>query len=279
MISLEQLQWVNATLPRVGEWLYRLFDQEERLQRQVEAVTHELQTRLQSVVARAEILRLDLEDDMDVPETRLKQAHDLFHSTLALSTVILSLRDYMEDYRFIRQPIGPLLQKSIDTYSPEAAQRAIDIRLELAPMYGKAPILLVSADHLQIAFNSLIHNAIKYSFRGGPGRERYVRIAGRPDGDFYLLSIENFGVGITQQEINDGLLFLDGYQGELTEGEYRTGTGKGLYFAKRIIERHDGQIVAQSDPKGSHEEGSERQPYHNRFVVRLPYARRTVGTS
>ena len=48
------------------------------------------------------------------------------------------------------------------------------------------------------------------------------------------------GIGIKNDELEKGLIFKDGYQGELTHGENRTGPGKGLTFVKRVIDRHKG---------------------------------------
>ena len=84
--------------------------------------------------------------------------------------------------------------------------------------------------------------------------------------------LENYGVGILPREVDEGLIFLDGYQGELTQGEYRTGSGKGLYFTKRVIERHSGEVKVVSTPKGDEARGPEGQPHLTQLVVLLPFA-------
>jgi signal transduction histidine kinase len=268
--SPADLERVRATLPRVGAWLYRLFDEEDRLERRVEKVTHELQIRLQPVLANAEILYYDLQAVAGLGDRHKRAANEVLNSAMALSTVVQNMGEFLGEYHFTQGPVIPLLEEAQRIYAAEAGRRAVDLQLYVEPVRGREPILEISADHLQYAFNNLVHNAVKYSFRGGPGRRRYVSIAGRPSGQYYTITIENYGVGILP-EIEGGELFQEGYQGLLTRGEYRTGAGKGLHFAHQIVERHHGRITVSSIPKGKGTESREGQPHLNRFVVYLPY--------
>ena len=111
----------------------------------------------------------------------------------ALDTVIQNMGKFLEEYHFARCPLAPLLEQAEQIYTAEAQRRAVDVRRHLAPVGGRPPALEISADHLQYAFNNLVHNAIKYSFRGGPDRPRYVRIVGQPAGQ--LVDITRIGWG------------------------------------------------------------------------------------
>ncbi len=264
--TLDQLATYQKTLPRVEEWLYTLFDEEQRMRRSVEKVTHEILTRLQAVIANAENMILEFSDCLP-PEGR-EMLHALLHSALALDTVVQNLGEYMEEYRFRPEPLTPILYEAKRLYEAEAARRGIEIRIR----FSHPPIIEMSRHHLQYAFNNLVHNAVKYSFRSGPGRQRYVRIEGYPAGEYYAVVIENYGVGILPEEISSGKIFEDGYQGKLTQGEYRTGSGKGLHFAKRVIERHRGRIEVESRLVAE-EDTPEGRPHLNRFTIYLPYRR------
>jgi len=269
-----ELEALKATLPKIGVWLYRLFDQEDRLERQVERVMHEVQTRVQAVLANAELLFYELPTIPGVKPSIRIRTNEVLNTTLALSTVVQNLGDFLEDYRFTKRPIEKLLREARRIYAAEAARREVKIFIDIEPVDGRPPELEVSEDHLQYAFNNLMHNAIKYSFRGGPGRERFVRVVGQPAGKFYSITFENYGVGILPEEIEKGLIFLDGYQGCLTRGEYRTGSGKGLYFTKRVVDRHGGKIEVTSTLVGDADRGPEGQPHLNRFTIYLPYERK-----
>lgn len=270
--STDEFEALKATFPNIAQWLYRLIDAEEKLTRHVEKVTHELQTRLQAVLAIAENLYYDM---LEVPKLRqdLKNTvNEVLNSALALDTIVQSLGEFLEEYHFEKRLIEPLLYEAKRIYKAEAARKRVSIYIKLEPVNGKPPSLEISASHLQRAINNMVHNAVKYSFYGGDERRRYVRIMGRnADHDHYSITIESYGVGILPEEIETGAIFRNGYQGKLTHGEYRTGAGKGLYFAKQVIERHHGWIEVSSKQMGGEENPPEKQPHLNRFTIYLPY--------
>ena len=79
---------------------------------------------------------------------------------------------------------------------------------------------------------------------------RYIRIIGRwadADHQSYNVSIENYGVGIPQEEIDNGAIFAPYYRGVKASDRRRTGAGLGLAHARQIIEDlHNGAITVTS---------------------------------
>ena len=77
-------------------------------------------------------------------------------------------------------------------------------------------------------------------------------------------------MGILPNEINDALIFDENYQGKLTDGEYRTGSGKGLYFVRQVLAEHHGtiEVFCEQMSLGRSPEG---QPHLVRFTVKLPF--------
>jgi len=155
-------------------------------------------------------------------------------------------------------------------YEAEAARRGIEIRVHLKEPRDHP--LDISRNHMQHALNNLVHNAVKYSFRSGYGRERFVKIEGYPQKGRYTLEIKNYGVGILPEEISSGAIFQDGYQGQLTKGEYRTGSGKGLSFAHQVLKNHHGSIEVESRLL-SDKQDPEGEPHLTRFTIHIPYQR------
>lgn len=266
-ISTAQIAAIKANLPSIIKYFYILFDEEERLKRSADKVAHELQTRLQSVIAVSENLM------MKAPALSREEIKDrtneVLNAATALATVVNNLDEFTQEYRFEKQLIAPLLYESKRIYKAEADRHGVQIQISFDS--GSGPLLEISRGHLQLALNNLIHNAIKYSFRDRVGNKRFVRITGSASDGYFHLEIENYGIGIMQEEIDQGLIFQDGYQGHLTEREYRTGAGKGLFFAKQVIDRHHGGIrvtsrlmAGESDPEG--------QPHLNQFTISLPLA-------
>lgn len=265
----QQLKVLKRLLSKAEEWLYAMIDEEDRAKDIVERTTHEINTRLQAVIANAENLATEI--DYLSPEEAAMMARSVLDSAKAFDTVVQTLGEHLEDYNFRSQTLGGLIQEAKDLYEGEATRRGIEIRMELQRAYDRNASVYVSRRHLQFAINNLLHNSVKYSFRGNANRRRHVTISGQPDGNYYRLSFTNFGVGILLEEITSNSVFKDGYQGKLTKDEYRSGSGKGLYFVKRIIDRHKGRIDVESRLK-SDEETPEGRPHLNRFTIYLPFA-------
>jgi signal transduction histidine kinase len=264
--SPTRLDEIKKVFPRVEEWFYVLMDEEDRLKTGVDRVTHDMQTRLQAIIANAENLVLEL--PMINATDAQQMAREVLFSALALDTLVQNLGHYLEDYDFRKRSIGPLIYESRRVYEAEAARRGIDIRIFLKE--PKDHPCEISRNHLQHALNNLVHNAVKYSFRSGYGRQRFVKIDGYPQKGHYTIEIKNYGVGILPDEIESQAIFRDGYQGKLTQGEYRTGSGKGLNFAEQVIQQHHGSIQVESRLLSDKIE-PDGEPHLTRFIVRLPF--------
>jgi signal transduction histidine kinase len=264
--SPTRLDEIKKVFPRVEEWFYVLMDEEDRLKTGVDRVTHDMQTRLQAIIANAENLVLEL-PIINATEAQ-KMAREVLFSALALDTLVQNLGHYLEDYDFRKRSIGPLIYEAKRVYEAEADRRGIDIRIFLKE--PKEHPCEISRNHIQHALNNLVHNAVKYSFRSGYGRQRFVKIDGYPEKGHYTIEIKNYGVGILPEEIESNAIFRDGYQGKLTQGEYRTGSGKGLSFAQQVIQQHHGSIQVESRLLSDKIE-PEGEPHLTRFIIRLPY--------
>lgn len=264
--SPARLEEIKKVFPRVEEWFYVIMDEEDRLKTGMDRVTHDMQTRLQAIIANAENMVMEL-PTINATEAQ-QMAREVLFSALALDTLVQNLGHYLEDYDFRRRSIGPLIYEAKRVYQAEANRRGIDIRIYLKEV--KDHPLEISRSHMQHALNNLVHNAVKYSFSSGYGRQRFVKIDGYPQKGHYVVEIKNYGVGILPEEIESGAIFLDGYQGKLTQGEYRTGSGKGLSFAQQVIKQHHGSIEVESRLLSDKIE-PEGEPHLTRFILRLPY--------
>ena len=232
--------------------------------------THEIQTRLQSIIANAENLIMEL-PTLEVEEAQVL-AREVLSSAQTLDTVVQNIGDFLGyEYHFEEKSLAQLVYEVRRIHLPEATRRHVEIIVQMKKVGGQPPKLEISQKHLRIALSNLIQNAIKYSFRGNLKNPQVVSISGQDsNGAYYKLIIYNFGIGILEHEIEEGLIFNEGYQGTLTKGEFRRGSGKGLYFTQQIIQRHSGFIDVESEPVDPYEP-LERQPHHTRFTISLPY--------
>ena len=104
---------------------------------------------------------------------------------------------------------------------------------------------LVIADKLRLAevFNNLINNAVKYTPKG----RGLIIIDAKDDNDFVTISTKDNGIGMTKEQVDN--IFDEFYKADKSTHE-RGSIGLGLSICKRIIEKHGGQIWAESSGNG-----------------------------
>ena len=100
-------------------------------------------------------------------------------------------------------------------------------------------------------------------------------MTGNPTSQGYAVTFENYGVGILDSEKDK--IFQEGYQGKLTQREFRTGAGQGLALVKQVIARHHGRVDVESILMVDTQE-HEGLPHLTKFTVYLPH-RQPEGTS
>ena len=125
---------------------------------------------------------------------------------------------------------------------------------EFTVVLPDAPIVL-DADPIRLAqaVSNLLHNAAKYTERGG----RIWLIAER-SGDAATITVRDTGVGIPAAVLPH--VFEMFTQGEQVRARTFGGLGIGLTLVKRLVEMHGGTIAAES---AGQDKGST-------FVIRLP---------
>ncbi|MEP0365851.1 MAG: PAS domain S-box protein [Cyclobacteriaceae bacterium] len=111
-------------------------------------------------------------------------------------------------------------------------------RENLGEIYGDKSLL-------EQVFQNLISNAVKYSM---DREEQLIKIEQQEKDANYIISISDNGVGFNMEYYNK---LFEMFQRLHSSSEFE-GTGVGLALCKKIIDRHDGEIWAESEiNKGS----------------------------
>lgn len=92
---------------------------------------------------------------------------------------------------------------------------------------------------IYIAFLNLVQNAIKYNKKNG-----VVNISCIEDAKNYIISIEDTGIGISEDELDN--IFTPFYRSDKSRSRDFGGSGLGLSIVKEIIEKHEGEIKIES---------------------------------
>lgn len=264
--SENDVERFRERLRMIVEWYEAYESMLERFEQSVHNIAHEFLIHVTALNVECDLLEEDMVRASDVRRNLKQRVRELHHKIHRLDDVVAThLVSYQEDPRFEVGTIGPIIYSAVNVYESQAREKMVDLRVELEKVDTHTHELEVARAHLRRALHNLVQNAVKYSFHGfsrrGELHERYVRIWGRSCGETYEIGIENYGVGIEPDEYD--LIFEPGYQGRLTRNEYRSGSGNGLYFVKKVVDLHGGTVHVSSTPVGS--------AYLTRFTIRLPF--------
>ena len=106
---------------------------------------------------------------------------------------------------------------------------------------GILPTIFADAPQMRQLFQNLVGNALKF---GRPEIAPQVRISATMDGDICTLSVEDNGIGFEAQHAQR---IFEPFQRLHGRSAYE-GTGIGLSICRKIVERHGGNLRAQSTP-------------------------------
>ena len=236
-----RLEEANRELARTNEELQTLDRMKDEF---VTLVSHELLAPLTSLNGGLEMmvevmdeLPAGQRDTIQVMRRESSRLTDLVRKILDVSTLEAG------HLRMRAGPVAlpPLLRRWVRDCQAKAPR--CDLWLETS---ADLPFVLADEEYLAEVVHNLLDNAVKYSPNGGLIQVR----AWLKDPVTVAVSVTDQGLGIPQ-ELQEHV-FEKFYRADGRESKEVYGHGLGLYFARKVVEAHGGQIGVQSEPgKGS----------------------------
>jgi len=138
--------------------------------------------------------------------------------------------------------IEPIIKKLISRFKPFVLGSNVEIKFEAGE---NLPQIFIDTHQIEIVIENLFDNAIRYIKEKG---EIKIKLEQR-DKTLYF-EIKDTGVGIPKDD--QKFIFQKFFRSENAIRQQTQGSGLGLFIAKSIIERFDGQIGFESEKsKGS----------------------------
>ena len=216
------------------ERLERSFEREKRLSADA---AHELRTPISVLKITAHNISIAFEDN----NITHQHIHELNNNTARMAHVIEQIitlnRTTPENFEQSKSTIDlrSVLQQVIsDNYEKvELAHQSISLKSHAIPFYG-------DSFSLEILFDNLIKNAIKYS-----GENTQISISTLQGDDTVEVIVEDSGIGISQDNLDK--VFQRFYR---VKQHVETGSGLGLSIVKHIVELHGGVIALSKSTLG-----------------------------
>lgn len=252
--SIHDVKIIESIAGRLATVMGGIRMQEERKELFI-SLAHEINTPLTGILAHSENMVTEALGDKEILGLARSNLEQVLRLHLLTETImgVLSNREPVREFKY--QNIGRVLRKAASLFEAEALHKGCNI-LEPRSVSGEFPDIEMSEFDLLIALKNIIHNAVKYSFEHSIHQEkaRYIKIWGGHMDSLkkqYRINVQNYGIGISAEEIESRRIFESFYRGANAGDRRRTGAGFGLAYARRIIEDlHDGKINVTSIPQG-----------------------------
>ena len=217
-------------------------------------VSHELRTPLTPVLLMAASIEHRAQLPQDVQED-IRMIREQIELEAHLIDALLDLTSLQQGKITIKRDLVSLNDvagKALSLFGRLAESHNVKLITELAE---ECPKVRGDQSRLQQAAANLFSNAIKFTPAGGSISLRTFR-----NGDRACLEIRDSGVGISPEAV--GRLFGPFEQADRSTNRRFGGLGIGLAISQRLIELHDGRLIATSDGQ---DQGST-------FTISLPAA-------
>lgn len=207
-------------------------------------ISHEIRTPLNGIGGAANLLKDSMEDDNELIEfvDLLKESAERLEKFSTTALVITQLQT--QNYQVVRIPvnINQLVKECITKLKPFSEEKKVTVASECSE-----PFLEMNVEQglISRAFESVIHNAIKYSRKDG-----LVRIKSYKKNDKMIIEVNDQGIGFSEEAMNN--LFQSFGIGET---HYDQNVGLSLKATKLIVEAHNGEIFVNNFP----DEGAQVQ--------------------
>ena len=245
--------WISGNRAIKNDFLnfIRLYDSTyehnlQKMQREFIAnASHELKTPVSTILSYCETL---LDENKEKDDVKTKFLKTMFSESKRMSLLIQDLLSLSRIERTEYNPptkkinITNIFNEVKDTFHSKKNQKIkIDFKLPKKEIF-------LAADPLELkqVFINLVQNSLSHSFSEKP---IMVTLSNKKDSiDF---SVRDFGIGIAQEDIP--LLTKRFYRVDSARSRESGNTGLGLSIVKHIINRHQGELIIESElDLGSH---------------------------
>ena len=207
----------------------------------ISTASHQLRTPLTSLCWAFESLNKEslsesqknlVNEGLTVSSRALKIVNDLLDAS--------KIEEGRFGYHFENADIGAFLEMVLKEKT--ALSEEYKVKVYFQRPKEESIICLIDKEKLGYAVSNLIDNAIKYNVKNGEVIVGLERLKDRP---YILISVKDTGVGIPVEQINK--IFTKFFRAENAIKIAPEGSGLGLFIARNIIQRHGGDIWAESE--------------------------------
>jgi signal transduction histidine kinase/HAMP domain-containing protein len=207
----------------------------------VSTISHELRTPLTSIKGSLGLIKTgavgpvssDLRELLDIALSNTERLVNTINDMLDIGQLE---RGHMR-MSTINLALEPAIEQALRVIQRPAKQQNISIEVKLPP---DLPTVVADPRRVEQVLVNLLSNAVKFS-----ERDKRVIVSAAEQGNEVVISVQDFGVGISQDFQERLFDKFEHQQGALTRE--RQGSGLGLAISKQIVKALGGRIWVESE--------------------------------
>ncbi|WP_321417195.1 ATP-binding protein [uncultured Desulfobacter sp.] len=226
----------KAAERQLQETVNALEQSNEDLQQFAYVASHDLQEPLRMVSSFTQLLADRYTDQLD------EKAHKWINFAVDGATRMQRLIQDLLSFSRVNTRGGEFEETALEDVIDEIKRNLqlplnkTSARIEIVGL----PIIRADRNQMVMLFQNLVANAVKFCKDKPP----VIRISSEEQDNHWLIHVQDNGIGIEPAFINQIFIIFKRLH---TREEY-PGTGLGLAVCKRIVQRHNGWIWAESEP-------------------------------
>jgi len=198
---------------------------------------HELRTPLTALRLQAQLAeRADNDEERRAAFADLR--HGLERATHLVHQLLTLARQEPGVQEMAPVELAPLLRSVVQDYAPLAEHKGVDLGMTTQV----AGAVNANADALRILFGNLLSNALQYS-----PSDTTVDVAMRTDGDALVVTVEDCGPGIPEQDLER---VFDRFHRAANVLPSQPGSGLGLAIVRQIADLHGARVRLENTGAG-----------------------------
>lgn len=257
-----EIDFFQSLIPYIGSCLYQaeLYQQEQEAKRRAEEanrkktkllayVTHDFKNPLASLSRFIDMFQSDKTETLSLKQQEI--IHHMAEGIQLLRDIVSNILDRGRLEEGEIKPIPQCLDLSVLVKELHflletiASEKGIELQIEIQPSIKK---VYLDPVHLKQILINLVSNAVKYNRAHGKIFIRFSEIredaAIASGNQTLLIEVQDTGFGIPAEKIPH--LFTDYYRMDFSKTQPIEGTGLGLPFIKKLVERYGGSITVES---------------------------------